>query len=392
LLIEETTVAAEQQAEGGGTDIGALMPEEDSAISLLGSGPEVPLIPPTGIKLSETVETSKLEGLVEELKDDVAADADGAADDVVEEDRSKAEKPKAEKPKAEKPKAEKPKAEKPKAEKLKAEKPKAEKPKVEKPKAEKPKAEKLKAKKPKAEKPKAEKLKAEKVKGAWVGSVSLAEILQHKLVKARHTSNVAALSDLMAQIGLPKALATVHRQMDIQAELEGMEGTNAQVYSKPVTANDLLVAHRATMQLIPMVQATAGAFEHLCELQHELAARLAAMRARLAVPLTAHINEPLILKWYMHCIHYICNIYIYIYIYICTVYALYMHCICTIYALYSLFIHYIAVYLLYIHCICNVYALYSLYIHCIFTVYSLYIHQTCTVCSLFTAFRSVWTS
>jgi predicted nucleic acid-binding protein len=93
--------------------------------------------------------------------------------------------------------------------------------------------------------------------GEWfLGGVSLAEMLEMTEVKARHKGDETALSDLMAEIELPRALATVHRQMDIQAETDGMEGKKGPAFLtlKPVSDEDLLVAHQATMKLIPLVQ------------------------------------------------------------------------------------------------------------------------------------------
>jgi hypothetical protein len=60
----------------------------------------------------------------------------------------------------------------------------------------------------------------------------------------------------MAEIELPRALATVHRQMDNQAETDGMEGKKGPSFFtlKPVSDEDLLVAHQATIKLIPLLQ------------------------------------------------------------------------------------------------------------------------------------------
>jgi hypothetical protein len=48
------------------------------------------------------------------------------------------------------------------------------------------------------------------------------------------------------------------------------------------------------------MQATPAAFRRLCDLQQEMASRLAALRSQLAEQLLAHINEPLLMKWVGH--------------------------------------------------------------------------------------------
>ena len=53
---------------------------------------------------------------------------------------------------------------------------------------------------------------------------------------------------------------------------------------------------------LPWVQGTPRALEQLCQLQKDMAARLAAMRAQTAELLVEHINEPLFLKCPVDCL------------------------------------------------------------------------------------------